>query len=139
MTDIYLDEAGKIDEVRKKAFWENQIKISSIEIKKFRSIWSSEVSLKDFNIFVGANDAGKSNIIKALNLFFNGETDYGEPFDFERDFSQLYELKKSHSKKEILIAITFFIPDTYQGSGYCTWTKVWDESGEKDNGIKNSK
>ena len=39
------------------------------------------------NVFVGINDVGKSNILKALNLFFNGQTDYSNGFSYESDFT----------------------------------------------------
>ena len=65
---------------------EKRIKISSIRIKNFRSIRNELITSKDFNIFVGLNDAGKSNVLKALNLFFTGETDYGKKFSFSNDF-----------------------------------------------------
>lgn len=103
---------------------EKRIKISSIRIKNFRSIRNEIITAKDFNIFVGLNDAGKSNVLKALNLFFTGETDYGREFSFENDFSYLFP-KSSHSTKEIKITIKFEIPDTYTDSGEYTWTKVW--------------
>ncbi len=53
-----------------------RITIHSIRIKNFRSIKNEYLEAKDMNIFVGLNDAGKSNVLKALNLFFCGETDY---------------------------------------------------------------
>ena len=58
--------------------------IQSIEITNFRSIVKLEknFSVSDLNIVVGKNDIGKSNFLKALNLFFNGETDIGKPFSF---------------------------------------------------------
>ena len=47
--------------------------IASIEISYFRSF--SEIvkitNCKDLNIFSGKNDSGKSNILRALNLFFS--------------------------------------------------------------------
>ncbi|MCB0293377.1 MAG: AAA family ATPase, partial [Calditrichaeota bacterium] len=53
--------------------------IKSIRICNFRSIdeVKLDVSAGDLCIIVGNNDAGKSNILRALNLFFNGETDIG--------------------------------------------------------------
>lgn len=45
------------------------------------------IALERLNMFVGLNDVGKSNVLKVLNLFFAGETDFGEKFDFETDFS----------------------------------------------------
>ena len=103
---------------------DKRIKISSVHIKNFRSIRNVLIKATDLNIFVGTNDVGKSNVLKALNLFFNGQTDYDKPFSFESDFTYLFP-SKSHSTKEIKITITFEIPDTYSDAGEYTWTKVW--------------
>ena len=80
--------------------------ISKIEIKYFRSFSDKAVkieSIKDLNIFSGWNDSWKSNILRALNLFFNWEVAHWEWFLFERDFSK-FQLensnKKSQKKKE---------------------------------------
>ena len=107
---------------------DKRIRISQIQIKNFRSIRNEVIVPKDLNIFVGLNDAGKSNVLKALNLFFNGETDYGRKFAFSYDFTYLFP-KSSHSTKEIRITIKFDIPDTYSESGEYTWTKVWRTNG----------
>ena len=51
--------------------------IKKITISKFRSIGEGQkIEPADFNVISGANDSGKSNYLKALNLFFNGETDF---------------------------------------------------------------
>ncbi len=76
------------------------------------------------NIFVGLNDAGKSNVIKALNLFFNNNTDYDTEFDFSKDFSYLFP-KKSHSTKEITVQLKIEIPSSFQNSGVYLWKKAW--------------
>ena len=49
--------------------------VKSIHIKNFRSILDERIDLSDYNCFVGKNDSGKSNVLKALNLFFNGKSD----------------------------------------------------------------
>ncbi len=116
---------------------DKRIKISSIRIKNFRSIRNELIQPKDFNIFVGLNDAGKSNILKALNLFFNDETDYGKRFSFQNDFTFLFP-KSSHSTKEIKITVKFDIPDTYAESGEYTWTKTWRTGGYYSEEIINS-
>lgn len=70
--------------------------IEQIEIKYFRSFGSKVVKvtdLKDLNIFSGSNDVGKSNVIKALNLFFNGEINIGEEFDLRKDLSVIQRLR----------------------------------------------
>lgn len=45
--------------------------LTSVKIKNFRSIEDRTIDLQDLAVFVGNNDAGKSNVLKALNLFFN--------------------------------------------------------------------
>lgn len=77
----------------------NKVSIKTISIKHFRSITSVNISADKLNIFVGLNDIGKSNILKALNLFFNGETDYNQGFVFEKDFSKLFPEKNKKQKK----------------------------------------
>mgnify|MGYP003603325088 FL=1 len=70
--------------------------ISKIEIKHFRSFDGGKDQpkvrideLKDFNIFSGSNDSGKSNVLRALNLFFNDEISPGIKFNKDRDFSKI--------------------------------------------------
>lgn len=43
--------------------------ISQIEITNFRSIKYEKIDCSAYNLFCGQNDVGKSNILKALNLF----------------------------------------------------------------------
>lgn len=106
----------------------NKVSIKTISIKHFRSITSVNISADKLNIFVGLNDVGKSNILKALNLFFNGETDYNQGFVFEKDFSKLFP-EKNKKAKEIEIKITFDIPKNYKDSGEYIWTKSWRQQG----------
>lgn len=70
--------------------------IERMEIKHFRSFDGGKDqtkikidNLKDFNIFSGANDSGKSNVLRALNLFFNDEIEPNVPFNKDRDFSKI--------------------------------------------------
>ena len=114
----------------------NRIIITSIRIKNFRSIKNALIKVKDMNIFVGLNDVGKSNVLKALNLFFNGNTDYDTPFDFKKDFSCFFT-KKSHKTKEIVIKIEFKIPETYKEHGIYTWEKRWKSDNYTEETILN--
>ncbi len=58
-------------------------RISRVKIKRFRSIMNLDLSLQDHShivTFCGANNVGKTNILRAINLFFhpdalNSETD----------------------------------------------------------------
>jgi AAA15 family ATPase/GTPase len=54
--------------------------ISELSIRNFRSIAAADISTNWITTLVGANDAGKSNVLRALNLFFNGETNPSEGF-----------------------------------------------------------
>jgi predicted ATP-dependent endonuclease of OLD family len=50
-------------------------------------------------VFAGRNDSGKSNLLKALNLFFNGRTSFDDIFNFERDYSKHALLKAREKTK----------------------------------------
>lgn len=115
---------------------DNRIIIRSITIKNFRSIRRETIKVNNFNIFVGTNDAGKSNILKALNLFFNDQVDVNSPFDYERDFTYLYP-PKSKEAKAITISIQFDIPLTFTDGGVYVWEKVWKRTGKVSDEIKN--
>ena len=84
--------------------------ISKVEINYFRSIYSINLLRNnDVNVLIGGNDSGKSNILKALNLFFNNETELNTPFNFIEDLSRLRE-KEARSAKgraSIWIKVTF--------------------------------
>ena len=45
------------------------VTIQRIRVKNFRSLVDETIELSDYNFFVGKNDSGKSNVLKALNLF----------------------------------------------------------------------
>lgn len=85
--------------------------ISDIEIKYFRSIYKAHIkNTGKFCVITGSNDAGKSNILKALNLFFNGFPDSLNNFDFDSNFN--YKRKEEiqaqiKTKQFIEIKITF--------------------------------
>lgn len=115
-----------------------QVKIKGISIKYFRSIANMNISVDRLNLLVGLNDVGKSNVLKALNLFFKNETDYNEEFSFEKDFSKLFP-KNSKKAKEITIIISFEIPSKYKDHGEYIWEKRWRREGVVKDEIKTSK
>lgn len=51
------------------------MKITNIDIRKFRSIDQCSLHLNDINAVVGQNNSGKSAVIRALNSFFNPENE----------------------------------------------------------------
>jgi putative ATP-dependent endonuclease of OLD family len=48
------------------------MKISKVIVENFRSIERAELSLTDFNIFVGQNNTGKTNLFEAVAWFYSG-------------------------------------------------------------------
>jgi predicted ATP-dependent endonuclease of OLD family len=60
----------------------------SLKIQYFRSVYEASVDdMGRLTVITGGNDVGKSNILRALNLFFNEKTDNETPLQFETDFS----------------------------------------------------
>lgn len=105
--------------------------IKNILIKNFRSIHSLTIDSNALTTFVGPNDVGKSNLLRALNLFFNGYTDHGIPFSFDKDFNK-YAKPGTNKAKQIEIELTIALPVSFQKQGkpnLVTWKKVWREGG----------
>lgn len=91
--------------------------IKKIEITNFRSIQYCLIDCSEYNLFCGQNDVGKSNILKALNLFFNQRTDFETPFNFGVDYNKysLAEAQTSKKKKQFIkVKITFKTPQSYR-------------------------
>lgn len=81
-----------------------------IRIENFRSI--ARLDLRDLDHatpFVGTNGAGKSNILRALNLFFNGEVEPGVPLELQRDFHK----PRSNKRKAVTVGVQFDFPPDF--------------------------
>ncbi len=94
--------------------------IKEIEIAYFRSFYKVTLgNCKDLNIVFGKNDAGKSNIVRALNLFFNNSPERDKKYNFDIDFSAK-RLRESNSsediRKFIYVKLTFNTPRNFQKS-----------------------
>lgn len=118
--------------------------IRRVEIKYFRSIYT--VVLKQcgsLNVLSGRNDVGKSNVLRALHLFFNGQTDWQTPLDFSRDFSfsRLDQVRKESvkGKQFIQVSIEFERPTNFKGSlpdrfiVKRSWYRDQSQFGQSDN------
>ncbi len=106
--------------------------IRLISIKNFRSIQTQVAPIEEITTFVGQNDAGKSNILRGLNLFFNGVTDHKTPYNFKSDFNINAKTYKQRAK-EVIIELGLKLPRTYRRDEFpdtVYWKKVWRESGE---------
>lgn len=95
--------------------------IRAAEVKYYRSINSSKVrNCCSFNIITGPNDVGKSNFLRALNLFFNHVSPTGEEIDFTEEFShkrlEVVRKESVKGKQFIQVIVEFnrgpFFPNT---------------------------
>lgn len=105
--------------------------IKSIQIRKFRSIKSltRDLAPSHLNILVGQNDKGKSNILRALNLFFNNETDAGQQFRFEDDYCYHADTGTG-TRREIRIDLEIDPPKgRFKHAKPLRWTKHWKRDG----------
>lgn len=81
-----------------------------ITIRDFRSFSYKEIEIPSGYLpIVGVNNSGKSNILRALNLFFNDETEPGRPINIVEDFYNPSRKKK----KKISISMEFELPSVF--------------------------
>ena len=113
------------------------ILIQKIEIHSFRSIEKIIIPVKELNVFSGTNDVGKSNFLKALNLFFNNQTDFLKTLKFEDDYNKVSRAKMIRSSKmKQLIKIRLYLnpPKTYKsllGEKKVFIERQFDRNGDK--------
>ncbi|MGI8740464.1 MAG: AAA family ATPase [Gammaproteobacteria bacterium] len=102
--------------------------ITAIDIRNFRSIVSFNDKVQDINIFVGANDGGKSNVLRALDLFFNGGKRHGYEFDWARDYCA-FAPPKVKAVEEVIVELEVTPPRTFSNNVPVLWRKVWRKGG----------
>lgn len=107
--------------------------IEKIEIQYFRSIYRASITdVKRLNVFAGKNDVGKSNVLRALNLFFNNCVIEDGDFEFYQNYNlkRLEEVRKESvkGKQFIQIKVTFRRGKQYEKSLPETFTvaKKWN-------------
>lgn len=105
-------------------------KVRKVIIKNFRSISELKIETTDLTVIVGDNDCGKSNILRALNLFFNGLTNPSTNFNFTDDYNRFAE-NKANRAKEIEVVVDLELPESYkQNNGdIIRWRKRWRANG----------
>ena len=119
-------------------------KIRRVAIKNFRSITALEMEATDLTVIVGDNDCGKSNVLRALNLFFNDETNPGTAFNFADDYNRYAESRVKRAN-EIEVEIDLELPFSFRENNgdLIRWRKRWRADGlvDEDNywGIKLAK
>jgi AAA15 family ATPase/GTPase len=88
------------------------IVIRDVEISRFRSLRDTKLeNLHDFSILAGLNNSGKSNFLRALNLFFTGRPEPEIQFNLVRDYYR-GDLSAKR-KKNIRISVHFTLPSLF--------------------------
>lgn len=88
--------------------------IKSVEIDHFRSIQKSQkAEMGHFTAIAGLNNAGKSNLLRALHLFFTDQTEPSTDFSFKTDYNR-HDLKSKKKAKDIRITIEFDLPTQFK-------------------------
>lgn len=75
----------------------HNMKIRRITIKNFRSIENAFFEVSDFNVFIGKNNCGKTNIFEAIDFFYNGKP----------KTTDILELTYNRQKVDVVIEIEF--------------------------------
>lgn len=102
--------------------------LKKVVIKNFRSIVREEFSPSQLTVFVGKNDSGKSNFLRSLNLFFNNQTDPGQPVDFELDFSGHARVGRGKAR-QIEVWLDIQPPASFADQSLVRWRRAWREGG----------
>ncbi len=103
--------------------------ITKIDIRNFRSARNLSLSTGRLAVLVGKNDSGKSNVLRALNLFFNSRTMPDDALDFEVDHCVFNSPTKR--AKEISIKLEIELPETYKATNgdFVVWERRWRSEG----------
>jgi hypothetical protein len=102
--------------------------LESIRIKNFRSLRDVLFDTKNLTVFVGCNDEGKSNLLRALDLFFNGDRRDGYVLSWSRDFCAFTKIPKNKAP-QIEITLTFKLPGTFNLGEPVLWQRIWRQKG----------
>jgi hypothetical protein len=86
--------------------------ITGITIRGLRSFQNETLDeLGSLTVLVGRNSSGKSNVLRALNLFFNDEIEPGKVLALQRDF---HSRPQARRKKTVVISVDFQLPTSFR-------------------------
>jgi len=84
--------------------------IDHIKLANFRSIESISIEAGELTAFIGTNGSGKSNVLRALNLFFNGAVEGGVALELRRDFHKPW---RSTRNRYVEVEVGFTLPPVF--------------------------
>lgn len=102
--------------------------IKNIRIKHFRSLRDMSFDTGNLNVFVGSNDEGKSNLLRALDLFFNHDDRDGYVLNWDKDFCASAITPKNKAD-QIEVSITFDLPTSFNVGERVVWRRYWRRAG----------
>lgn len=87
--------------------------IRSVKIDGFRSFETGSLpEMGHLTALVGRNSSGKSNVLRALNLFFNGQPEPASLLTFARDH---YETEPRIKRKKVIqVTVCFELPKNFK-------------------------
>lgn len=90
------------------------ILIKKVRIIGFRSIRDDQIdNIGNFSTLVGLNNSGKSNYLRAINLFFNDEIEPGVRLNMPIDYYKP-DISKRRKSKEVWIEVSFELPGNFK-------------------------
>jgi len=108
------------------------MEIVEIKIKNFRGVQSEkDIIIKDYNLLIGQNDAGKSTVLKSLDLFLNNSEATADVLNDKSTSSELEItlLFKPNSESIIIdenIGTTFEKEELLNSDGLVEIKRIWD-------------
>lgn len=93
--------------------------ISKIEIENFRSYSKSEITLDEgLNVIVGANNSGKSNLLKVINYLYKDPNLDASIHDFNKNilFDKIQEFKEIPPEIKIIYTIEHYLVEDSEDS-----------------------
>ena len=102
--------------------------IEHVRIRNFRSLRDLAFDPKPLTVLVGSNDEGKSNVLRALDLFFNHDKPGNHQLVWERDYCA-FAAKRNRRAEEIEISLTLRLPENYSLTEPLKWTRTWRKEG----------
>lgn len=75
------------------------MKIRTVSLHNFRSVKDARFDLENYSLLVGENNAGKTNVLTALRIFYE---DHGIKFEEDRDFPKFKTDEESWIELEFL-------------------------------------
>jgi putative ATP-dependent endonuclease of OLD family len=111
------------------------MKAISLKLHNFRTFADTEISLSGYSLLVGANNAGKSNLIDSIRIFYEKDIKFGEVRDFPKfataDKESWIELQFKPSTQEFAL-----LKQEYQSADGIFRVRKYFQSSELDDDKK---